>query len=444
MFGTFVIGLMIVVWLFVLLPLVLRNRRPIRHAGEGFDDTRIVFSGDDATQAPRRRPRLGHTGIHGPAESSTDPVNPGDPVTGEYELLDDPEIVAGRGRTDDAEPADHDAGEHAETETSGDGGATHVTGIGGFFSALFGRRSAVDDGDGPGTEDGDRSSGTATASERRRAAAAEIRSRMRARTRPTEQDAIEILEGEVVTELPALAAHPETVDTVVVPAVDLDDDDEDAFHHDDAYTDPADLLHPAGDYRPADDTGEAYDYGDEPHTADTAVAEIEEAEPELTEEDIAFAASRRGRGGFDPETHDAYAAARFRRRQRTLVILAVLLLAGLGIGFLFGGLYWLVPAAVGLLLGMYLYALRTQVMAEQELRARRIRQIRRARLGVRNAADAELGLPARLRRPGAVVLEIDDESPDFHELELHEGCAGAGTDEDTVIDISTYHPRRAG
>ena len=89
-------------------------------------------------------------------------------------------------------------------------------------------------------------------------------------------------------------------------------------------------------------------------------------------------------------------------------------------------------------------SVRALISAEQELRARRIRQIRRARLGVRNAADAELGLPARLRRPGAVVLEIDDESPDFHELELHEGFAGAGTDEDTVIDISTYHPRRAG
>ncbi|MCK7661288.1 divisome protein SepX/GlpR [Corynebacterium antarcticum] len=441
MFGTFVIGLMIVVWLFVLLPLVLRNRRPIRHAGEGFDDTRIVFSGDDATQTPRRRPRLGHH-AHGHEGSPTAPIDSGEPDVGEYELLDDPEVIEGqRSRVDDG-TVEHDAGEPAVHE---DEGAARGSGIGGFFSALFGRRSAVDDGAGSGAEDGDRSSGTATASERRRAAAAEIRSRMRARTRPTEQDAIEILEGEVVTELPALAAHSETVDTVVVPAVELDDDDdEEAFHHDDAYTDPADLLHPAGDYRPADDTGEAYDYGDEPHTADSAVAEIEEAEPELTEEDIAFAASRRGRGGFDPETHDAYAAARFRRRQRTLIILAVLLLAGLGIGFLFGGLYWLVSAAVGLLLGMYLYALRTQVMAEQELRARRIRQIRRARLGVRNAADAELGLPARLRRPGAVVLEIDDESPDFHELELHEGFAGAGSDEDTVIDISTYHPRRAG
>ena len=443
MFGTFVIGLMVVVWLFVLLPLVLRNRRPIRHAGEGFDDTRIVFSGDDAAQAPRRRPRLGHHHADGDAGFPAAPVDSGEPDTGEYELLDTPEIIDGQRNNVDDGTVEHDAGEAAIRE---DEGAVRGPGIGGFFSALFGRTAASGESDRSGTPDGDETGGGPdSARDRRRAAAAEIRSRMRTRTRPAEQDAIDILEGEVVTELPALAPHPETVDTVVVSAVDLDyDDDEEAFHHDDAYTDPADLLHPAGDYRPADDTGEAYDYGDEPHVTDTVVAEIEETEPELTEEDIAFAASRRGRGGFDPETHDAYAAARFRRRQRTLIILAVLLLVGLGIGFLFGGLYWLAPAAVGLVLGMYLYALRTQVMAEQELRARRIRQIRRARLGVRNAADAELGLPARLRRPGAIVLEIDDESPDFHELELHEGYEGTGSDEDTVIDISTYHPRRAG
>ncbi|MBI8988535.1 gephyrin-like molybdotransferase receptor GlpR [Corynebacterium meridianum] len=442
MFGTFVIGLMVVVWLFVLLPLVLRNRRPIRHAGEGFDDTRIVFSGDDAAQAPRRRPRLGHYDAHGHAGSPTAPIDSREPDADEYELLDDPEVIDGQRRSVDDDTVEHDADEPTVRE---DEGAARGSGIGGFFSALFGRTAASGENDRSEAQDGDETGGPDSASERRRAAAAEIRSRMSARRHPAEQDTIEILEGEVVTELPALAAHPGTVDTVVISAVDLDyDDDEEAFHHDDAYTDPADLLHPAGDYRPADDTGEAYDYGDEPHVAETAVAEIEEAEPELTEEDIAFAARRRGRGGFDPETHDAYAAARFRRRQRTLIILAVLLLAGLGIGLLFGGLYWLAPAAVGLLLGMYLYALRTQVMAEQELRARRIRQIRRARLGVRNSADAELGLPARLRRPGAIVLEIDDESPDFHELELHEGFAGTGSDEDTVIDISTYHPRRAG
>ena len=66
---------------------------------------------------------------------------------------------------------------------------------------------------------------------------------------------------------------------------------------------------------------------------------------------------------------------------------------------------------------------RGQVQQEQELRARRIRQLRRARMGVRNREDDEHRLDEHrpfvnpnLRRPGAVVLEIDDESPDFDEL----------------------------
>ncbi|MEZ2189324.1 gephyrin-like molybdotransferase receptor GlpR [Corynebacterium sp. CCM 9204] len=442
MFGTFVISLTVVVWLFVLLPLVLRNRRPIRHAGEGLEDTRIVFSGDGTHPVPRRRPRLGpiDTRSHGVEPTATDHPD----VASDYELLEDPRSPEGAGEVVDAdieETTDDTPQPSPETVKRTKDGESTWDRVRGYISALFNRDADDSDGGQHDTENVDQQPRAAT-SARRRAAVADIRSRMRPRMHPSEQETIEILEGEVITELTVLPRKTDGSDTVVIPAADLDYDDEEVFHHDDAYTDPADLLHPAGDYSPADDIGEAYDYTHEPQG--TEPTENEDDTPELTDEDIAFAARRRGRGGFDPETHDAYAAARFHRRQRILIILAVLLLAGLGIGFLFGGLSWLVPAAVGLLLGMYLYALRTQVMAEQELRARRIRQIRRARLGVRNAADAELGVPARLRRPGAIVLEIDDESPDFHELELHEGYAGTGTDENTVIDIAAYHPRRAG
>jgi hypothetical protein len=42
----------------------------------------------------------------------------------------------------------------------------------------------------------------------------------------------------------------------------------------------------------------------------------------------------------------------------------------------------------------------------------------RSRLGVENAEDEKLDVvPARLRRPGAAVLEIDDEDPIFEHLE---------------------------
>ncbi|MGH7043048.1 MAG: hypothetical protein ACREFY_13075, partial [Acetobacteraceae bacterium] len=42
----------------------------------------------------------------------------------------------------------------------------------------------------------------------------------------------------------------------------------------------------------------------------------------------------------------------------------------------------------------------------------------RSRLGVENTHDWEFDVvPARLRRPGAVVLEIDDEDPIFEHLD---------------------------
>ena len=42
----------------------------------------------------------------------------------------------------------------------------------------------------------------------------------------------------------------------------------------------------------------------------------------------------------------------------------------------------------------------------------------RARLGVENPHDREYDVvPSRLRRPGAVVLEIDDEDPIFEHLD---------------------------
>ena len=49
---------------------------------------------------------------------------------------------------------------------------------------------------------------------------------------------------------------------------------------------------------------------------------------------------------------------------------------------------------------------------------RRAQRIARSRLGVENTADPEFDVtPARLRRPGAAVLEIDDEDPEFEHLE---------------------------
>jgi hypothetical protein len=67
---------------------------------------------------------------------------------------------------------------------------------------------------------------------------------------------------------------------------------------------------------------------------------------------------------------------------------------------------------------LYLGYLRRQTRIEDRLRRRRIYRMARARLGVENTEDGQLDVvPSRLRRPGAAVLEIDDEDPVFEHLE---------------------------
>ena len=90
------------------------------------------------------------------------------------------------------------------------------------------------------------------------------------------------------------------------------------------------------------------------------------------------------------------------------------------VAFVIGGWAWAVAGLAAVVTVLYLVALRTQVREEQALRNHRIRQLRRARLGVLSAADEELAIPRHLRRPGAVILERDDESPDFDHLPVVE------------------------
>ena len=136
----------------------------------------------------------------------------------------------------------------------------------------------------------------------------------------------------------------------------------------------------------------------------------------LTEDDYAFAEKRRGRGGFDPISDAQYAETRFARRRRSVAGLAAFIAVTVIIAAFAGGWTWWIPLVGVGLMTLYLVNLRRTVRAEQELRARRIRRMKMARLGVRNREDDELGIPQRLRRPGAVVVELDDEDPDFADL----------------------------
>ena len=134
--------------------------------------------------------------------------------------------------------------------------------------------------------------------------------------------------------------------------------------------------------------------------------------------------------------------SRYQRRQRTLATLVGVVLISVVVGFVFCGWFWTGLVISATLTVLYLYALRRHVRAENALRTQRIRHMRRARLGVRNAVDEKLGIPERLRRPGAIVIELDDESPDFVNLDTFH--SNFGHEEPEVWEDEYVDTRRVG
>ncbi|WJY91639.1 hypothetical protein CFAEC_03955 [Corynebacterium faecale] len=335
--GFLLIGLIVVVWLVVLAPLLLRGQKPIRKAGEAFDETRVILEGGNSVPV-RRRPRLA-------GDAGDEEIDAQDPVDEEYEIVDSPSIFRHRREDvpEERDPDDIPDNTEVEPETT----TSHVAADDEATAVVV---ALVDDQE------------------------------------EVEQDAPVV---EVIEEWNA----------------------EDHYPMDGSYNTPIDLMHheervrATAEYRaahsgdqdagnPADAPEDAADYG------------------ELTQADMDFAESRRGRGYYDPRADREVAQSKYLRRQRTLLGLGLAVVFTLILGFIFGGGAWFLPVLTVAVTAFYLVALRSQVRAENELRARRIRRLRRSRMGVRNSED----LPSRLRRPGAVVLELDDESPDFEGL----------------------------
>jgi uncharacterized membrane protein len=117
-------------------------------------------------------------------------------------------------------------------------------------------------------------------------------------------------------------------------------------------------------------------------------------------------------------TAEAVSARKYRFRARTLTVMGVLILASAVAAFTWSSTMWWVTGAIGAVTMLYLAYLRRQTRIEEQLRRRRAQRIARSRLGVENTSDREFDVtPSRLRRPGAAVLEIDDEDPEFEHLE---------------------------
>lgn len=381
--------LIVVLWLFVLAPLVVNTRKPIRRTSDALGKTRVLHRGGEELATTRRRPSFKESDVR-VAEEVDDSLETVDAqVDDDFDVSDvliddtvdeaaDPAVVDGdivyELEAADAEEETPQADESATEESTAESSDRSDKDVSDDESADQSRQAVVDD------EDAESDSAVASA-EGDVVRADESSSDVSVDVRRQFVDADDLMfEDAVDADAEALSETEEAADTVDEQA-ELDEIVEDDSDHSVESNDDAIAV---------DDT--------------------------LTEDDYAFAEKRRGRGGFDPISDAQYAETRFARRRRSVAGLAAFIAVTVIIAAFAGGWTWWIPLVGVGLMTLYLVNLRRTVRAEQELRARRIRRMKMARLGVRNREDDELGIPQRLRRPGAVVVELDDEDPDFADL----------------------------
>ena len=156
-----------------------------------------------------------------------------------------------------------------------------------------------------------------------------------------------------------------------------------------------------------DDDADQYEYVDD--TSGIPVAE----EPPAT---VTHAFSRRHR--YDANTAAAVSARKYAFRRRVLMVMALMLVGSAAAAFLLTSAAWWFCGSTAAVTVLYLGYLRRQTRIEERVQRRRMQRMARSGLGVENTYDREFDVvPSRLRRPGAVVLEIDDEDPIFEHLD---------------------------
>ncbi|MGF2946829.1 divisome protein SepX/GlpR [Mycobacterium sp. Lab-001] len=174
----------------------------------------------------------------------------------------------------------------------------------------------------------------------------------------------------------------------------------------------------AGTDEPAED--DRYDEDDRyEYVEDSSGLEPEaDAHDEAGEAPRAPVAPGSRRRRFDSRTAAAVSARKYEFRKRVLMVMAVVLVGSATAAFELSPSAWWICGGATAVTMLYLAYLRRQTRIEEKVWRRRMRRMARARLGVENAHDRQYDVvPSRLRRPGAVVLEIDDEDPIFEHLD---------------------------
>ncbi|KAA0105072.1 gephyrin-like molybdotransferase receptor GlpR [Mycolicibacterium sp. P1-5] len=196
------------------------------------------------------------------------------------------------------------------------------------------------------------------------------------------------------------AAAPAAV--VEEPVAEQDDEEETVPESDDT-----DQFEAIAEDEPQDGTADEYET-----IEDTSGLEAED-EPATT---VTPRASRPRRS--ESTTAAAVSARKYRFRKRMLMVMAVVLVVTAVLSFTVSPDLWWATGVAGVVTVLYLGYLRRQTRIEEQVRRRRQQRMARSRLGVENTEDHEFDVvPSRLRRPGAAVLDIDDEDPIFEHLD---------------------------
>jgi hypothetical protein len=177
--------------------------------------------------------------------------------------------------------------------------------------------------------------------------------------------------------------------------------------------DDEDELDTEGIAQRDDEDDDRYEYVDDS-------SGLEPEDDDEAEEDMPAPAARNAsrRRQFDEKAAAAVSARKYAFRKRVLMVMAVVLIGSATAAFEVSPSVWWVCGSATTVTMLYLVYLRRQTRIEEKVRRRRMQRMARSRLGVENTHDREYEVvPSRLRRPGAVVLEIDDEDPIFEHLE---------------------------
>jgi hypothetical protein len=222
-----------------------------------------------------------------------------------------------------------------------------------------------------------------------------------------EETGPDCLDAEVgETDIAALRADGSAVVADALPTV--EEQPEPVAEDETADSDEAEAEFDTEDDDTVDDEGaDQYEYVDD--TSGIPVAE----EPAAS---VTHAFSRRQR--YDSNTAAAVSARKYVFRKRVLMVIALTLVGSASAAFLLTPTAWWFCGSTAAVTVLYLGYLRRQTRIEARVQRRRTQRMARSRLGVENTYDHEFDVvPSRLRRPGAVVLEIDDEDPVFEHLD---------------------------